>query len=154
MATLYGVSATKRISAVPSVKIPVHDQVGKKRISYDEYEIAADLASGDKIILGFLPAGARVVGAKLAFDDLDGSGGTVDLGYEAKDPVSSLTADPDRFLAAVDVTSAGIVDLADQAIVDGFGFLATEDLNVILTTAGDTDATSGTIKVCVDYVLD
>lgn len=153
MATKYGVNADKRLVDEPVTKINANQQRGAMRISYDEYEITADLASGDKIILGQLPKGAVVVNYQLAFDDLDGSGGTVDLGYEAADSSSSLTADPDAFLADVDVTSAGIVGMNEQAIVDRFGFAVTEDLNVILTTDGDTDATSGTIKVAVMYVL-
>lgn len=161
MATLYGVNATKRISSVPTVKIQANVERGVIRAAYDEIELTADAASADKIIMGMLPKGARVVNYWLAFDDLDGSGGTLDMGYEKWDPLSTLTADPDAFLADVDVTSAGILDMAEQAIVGpvggagpGAGMVASEDLNITITFDGDTDATSGTIKACVMYVID
>lgn len=160
MATKYGVEATKRLNTVPVGKNLAKYQHGRLRVAYDEYEISADLASADKIVMGRLPKGAKVMGFKLAFDDLDGSGGTLDIGVQAADSASSFTALPEALASNIDVTSAGIVVDDDAAIVgeiagaSGFGYEATEDLDIIITTDGDTDATSGTIKLAVHYTLD
>lgn len=151
MATIYGVNATKRLVNVPSDKLKANAQGGVLRIAYDEYAIAADRASGDILVLGRLPAGAKVVGVQLAFDDLDASGGTLDVGvyYDS----SSLTDDPDALLADVSVTSAGIVDWGDTAEVTAFGYEALGDGDICVTFDGDTDATSGNIKLAVFYVV-
>ena len=155
MATKYGVNATKRDNqAIPQLIGPGEVRGGID-VSYDEYTLTADLASGDVIKMGKLPAGARVHNVVLEFDDLDGSGGTVDVGWEAN---SVDSADADGFLANVDVTSAGLVDMIDdQPTVDGlfkqFSPLGGET-QISITMDGDTDATTGTIKLAVYYVID
>lgn len=120
---------------------------------YDTYELTADLAAADKIYLGRLPKGAKVYKAMLAFDDLDGSGGTIDLGYEYVNSADGSN-DADGFLAAVDVTSAGIVSTGETALVDSVGLEMAGEANVVATINGDTDATSGTIKAVIFYVVD
>ena len=62
--------------------------------------------------------------------------------------------DPDAFLAAVDVTSAGSVGMIEQANMVGFGYEVEGDADVIVTVVGDTDAVTGTIKLAIFYALD
>lgn len=153
MATVYGTYSDYRLVDNPTTKLPANADMGRVRVSYDEYTLTADLASGDIIKIGRLPKGARVVNYWMSFADLDGSGGTIDLGWSASsDAVES--ADPDGFLADVDVTSAGTVGAIEQANMTGLGRAFSAEVDIIATTDGDTDATSGTIKVCVFYVID
>lgn len=155
MASKYGVEYTDAFVDVPSEKVDVSKWGGRLRVAYGTYELSADLAAGDKIYLARLPKGARVYNAMLAFDDLDASGGTVDLGYEYNQSGDEdLTDDPDGFLADCDVSSAGIVGSIEQALVDSIGLEMEGEADVVATIDGDTDATSGTIKAVIFYAVD
>ena len=148
MASLYGVEYTNAVNDVPSEKALPNKWGSRLRSTYDSYTILADLAVGDKIYLGRLPKGARIIDVIVAFADLDTSGGTVDVGYEYAD--ATLTDDLDGFASGIDVTSAGAYSMsADGANMAGFGYELTGETDIVVTTVGDTDATSGDIKVCV-----
>lgn len=155
MATKYGTYSSDRLEDVPSNKVPPIGQHGVVRIAYDKYVLSGDLAAADIIHLGFIPQGARVVGYWLKTDDLDASGGTIDLGWAASaDGVE--TADADGFLAAVDVTTSGGISSnhTSQANMAGLGKLFSAQVAVTATILGDTDATTGDIEVCIQYVID
>lgn len=155
MASKYGVEYTNIFQTDPGVKVDVSKWQGKLRVMYGTYELSADLASGDKIYLGRLPKGAIVYNAMLAFDDLDGSGGTIDLGYEYNQSGDeSLTDDLDGFLADVDVTSAGVVGSVEQALIDSIGLEMSGEADVVAVIDGDTDATTGTVKAVIFYAID
>lgn len=153
MATVYGAYATDRLVDVPSDKIPANGNHGVVRVAYDSYALTADLAAADIITLGRIPAGARVVGYWLKSADLDASGGTVNLGWAASSDAVEA-ADPDGFLLTADVTSAITIDHGDQENMVGLGKVFSSAVDVIITTVGDTDATSGTISACIFYVVD
>lgn len=155
MASKYSVGYTSAFQTVPSEKVDVNKWFGRIRAMYDTYTISADLAASDKIYFGKLPKGARVLNVIVAFADLDASGGTIDVGYEYNaSGDSSLTDDLDAFLADVDVTSAGTVGMIEQANMVGFGKEMEGEADIVVTIDGDTDATSGDIKLLVEYVLD
>lgn len=155
MASLYGVNETLRRS-VPSSKIPEGEQAGRLRVAYDTYELVADVASGDVLYLSKIPKGARVIQVLVGTDDLDGSGGTLDIGWAASaDGVEA--ADPDGFLANIDVaTAADNFDMLSNKAgpIDGVFKKFASEVQLTVTFDGDTDATSGTISVVVQYVLD
>jgi hypothetical protein len=154
MASLYGAEYTNVTQDVPSEKAPINKWGGRLRCMYDTYALTADTASGDKIYLGKLKKGDRVLEVILATDDLDASGGTVDVGYEYNAAgESSLTDDPDAFLANVDVTTSGGISksMSASANMAGFGYAVEGDADIVVTLDGDCDATSGTIKLCVIY---
>lgn len=153
MASLYGSAYTDKFQTIPSVAIAANKYGGRVHACYDSYALTADTASADKIYMGKLPKGARVIDCIIAFADLDGSGGTLDIGYEYNATgESALTDDPDAFLADVDVTSAGTVGMIEQANMVGFGYQVEGDADVVITFDGDCDATSGTIKLLVVYM--
>lgn len=153
MASVYGVQYTKAFVNSPSDKVDVSRWGGRVRCMSDSFTLTADLASGDKIYLGRLPKGAIIHEVILASDDLDASGGTLDVGYEY--PNSEAVADPDAFLANVDVaTAADTVSMSDQANMVGFLYETLGLADIIITTDGDTDATSGTIRLDVLYSVD
>lgn len=154
MATKYGVNATK-LAAKPLQLCEKGQMGGRVRSLYDTYELVADLSSADEIVLGGkIPAGARVVDVRLMFDDLDGSGGTLDVGWKVSD-AGGEAVDADGFLADVDVTSAGSVSMfEDQSSRPGFQKTFSEEVQPYITVDGDTDATSGTIHLEIFYVVD
>lgn len=154
MATKYGSNATKRQNqSIPDLELQGESR-GTMLIAYDEYALTADLAAADLIRLMKLPQGSRVHNVYVYSDDLDVSGGTIDIGWEASaDAVEA--ADADGFMAAVDVTSAICQDMAgDQGTRPGLFKKFSSEVQVGVTINGDTDATSGTIKVAIHYAID
>lgn len=156
MTVYYGSNATKRDNQNIKALIGPGETAGRLRVAYDSYALTADLVGGtDTIRMMKLPKGARVIDVILEFDDLDGSGGTLDVGWEASaDAV--VSADPDGFLANVDVaTAAGLVTMQDdQPTLDGLFKQFDAEVQVTISPDGDTDATSGNIKLCILYVTD
>lgn len=153
MASLYGVETTKVTQNVPSEKAAPNKWNNPIRAVYDTYTLTADTASGDKIYLGKLRKGCRVIDVQISFADLDGSGGTLDAGYEYNAAGNSLTDDLNAFADAIDVTSAGSYTMAAEgANLPGVGYEIEGDADIVVSTNGDWDATSGTIKCTVLYL--
>jgi hypothetical protein len=155
MTTYYGVYADYRDVDVPPTKIPPGDAGGKVISAYDYFAFTADLVGGtDTIKMMKIPAGARVVDVKAVFTDLDGSGGTLNIGWAAG-ATAAEAADADGFMAGVDVTSAGSISMfEDQSSRPGMFKKFTEEVQVVIAVDGDTDASSGTIYLNVQYVID
>lgn len=153
MASKYASGYTDKFQTVPSVAIAGNKYGGRVRVCYDSYALTADLAASDKIYMGKLPKGARVLDVILSVPAL--GAGTLDVGYEYNATgESSLTDDTDAFLVGVAVTSAATYSLAaDGANVPGFGYEVEGDADVVVTVATDTSATSGTIKLAVIYAM-
>lgn len=154
MATKYGVEATKRQNqTIPQLATQGTDG-GKMKMAYDTYELSADLAAGDVIKMCRIPKGAKIIDVRMFFDDLDASGGTLDVGWAAG-AAGVEAIDADGFGAAVDVTSAGVYSMfTSQSTRPGFDKTFAEEVQATVTTNGDTDATSGTITLQVFYVVD
>lgn len=151
MATLYGQYAANRLVDVPSTKIPATAQHGRIRTSYDKYTLTGDMSASDVIDMGVLPKGARVVGGWLKNSAL--SAGTLHVGYAA-DSAGVETADDDAFLASVAVTSAATTSFTGQNNMPGLGKAFSAEVQLQVKVATDTSATSGTIELCVHYVVD
>jgi hypothetical protein len=152
MATNYGVNATLAQNN-PVDKIDASDAGGRVRCIYDTFTLTADLAAADVIKLGSkIPAGARVVGGYLHTADLDGSGGTICLGYAASAD-GAEGADDDAFINDLDVTSAAYTNFHTAPLV-GLGKKFAGACDLQLSTVGDTDATTGAISVFLFYTLD
>lgn len=148
MATVRGVNATKINN---KEKVDVQDLGGRVRCSYDEYTLTADLSANDVIKMGRIPKGARLVDYYLDFDDL-GTGGTLDVGYNGGDN-GDETADPDGLIDGEDVnTAAGQRRAAkgDAALFKKFA----DNVDLEVTVATDTTATSGTIRLAAYYTFD
>lgn len=154
MASLYGVEYTKVTQNVPSEKAAPNKWNNPIRAVYDTYAIAADTAAGDKIYMGKLPKGARVIDVQVSFADLDASGGTMDVGYEYNAAGNALTDDLNAFGDAIDITSAGSYTMAAEgANLPGVGYEIEGDADIVISSNADWDATSGTIKCCVLYIM-
>ena len=109
------------------------------------YELAAALVVNDVIQMVKIPKGARIVDAILGTDDLD-SGGSPAIILAVGDGTTA-----DRFITGSTVAQAGGVTRLSQ--VDGIGYVYTAEdtIDVKVTTAPATGATSGTINLTVVY---
>lgn len=155
MATLYGTEYSNAYVAKPSLKTSPGDFNGAVKTIYFEYPITAAPTAADVIKVGKIPKGARVMGAGLKFGDL-GTAGVLELGFAA-DVDAVETADPDAFLASVDVNAAADFVTMDQQQEAGGAlaghlkrFSAECDVQILVTTAWTV--TSGTIKGYVSYI--
>lgn len=160
MATLYGLQAAKRLSTLPRALALQGQDGGNVKSSYDIYTVAADLASGDVIRLGRVPKGARVIDVRCVFADLDASGGTIDIGWLASAELDSAgsaieAASAAGFGSNIDVTSAGVYSMfTSGSTLAGYQKVFSAEVEVAVTTDGDTDATSGDIELEILYVID
>lgn len=155
MASLYSAGYTDAFVDVPSDKVKANKWHNRLRAVYDTFALTADLAAGDKIYMAKLPKGARVIDVLCSYSDLDASGGTIDIGYEYNAIAdAALTDDLDAFATVLDVaTAAASYSMASEGVnLPGFGYEIEGDADIVITTVGDTDATSGTIKLCVIYL--
>jgi hypothetical protein len=130
------------IVAVPSEKVPKGEANGNVRVMYDEFVLPSDAAASAVVTLGApIPAGARILSAKLKCADLGGTG-TLDLGD---------AADADGYIAGGDASG-------QAAQLDGSGaYIGTQlaaDSQTLLTMTGVTSGATGVkIRVWVSYVL-
>ncbi len=152
MARQYGVNAAYRQLAVPKLAQQGQAGGGVKSL-YDQFTITAAMTD-EFIEMGELPAGARVVNVVVIFPDMDGSGGTIDVGWEVSANAAEAV-DLDGFAANVDVTSAGVYSmLISGTTLAGMQKVFAAPVKVGITVDGDCDATTGTIHMEVFYVID
>lgn len=151
MAEFQGVNNTLR-NGTPKEFVDAKDEGARIYCSYDEYTLSADLSSADVIRMMKIPAGARIHEVVIQHPDLDTSGGTLDIGWAASDD-GGEAADVDGFFANLDVATAADVVLMSQAAAAPAGMFKefSEEVEVQITIDGDTDATSGTIKLAIYY---
>lgn len=164
MATLYGVNADRILVDKPPQHSKVGEDGGVVRLLRDEFELTADLSSADVIYMGAkLPKGARILDLHLYFDDLDTSGGTLDVGWLASEELDSSGSavealDADGIMADVDVASASdCIKATNGAAAQLAKWVEKKfeaDVQIAITVDGDTDATSGTILMNLFYVVD
>ena len=157
MATLYGVNADKMLVDNPPAKAGNGEQGGRLRVIYDTYELVADTDAADIILMGgLIPKDARVMEASLAFDDLDTSGGTLDLGWQVSAESGAEAVDPNGFINAADVaTAADVIHMSDNLAFGAGQFKKfSEAVQPLVTFSADTDVTSGTISMAIYYIID
>lgn len=82
MAEVLSVNYTKAFSVQPPQKINVDEFVGRVRHYYDEYTLLAEIGLNDRILFNKLPAGARVIEARIVKAS-DGTTGQLDIGWDA-----------------------------------------------------------------------
>ena len=157
MASKYGNNYKAKYITVPETKIPVGEQRGVVRVAYDKFDMATDglgVTTSDTIYMQKIPAGARVIDAWLKFADM-GTSGVVDIGWQASaDGVE--TADADGIFSAIDVQAAADCLLASQddasPLVVNREF--SSEVGVVMVFSTLTTATTGTIELTIQYVID
>jgi hypothetical protein len=155
----YGVNYKAALVTVPSARIHQGEYGGKELVLYDKIVLDADAASGDVVKIGRLPAGAKVIGARVFGADLGGTG-TLKLGNSASmDGTTDDAADDDSFITAADSSGQAfdVVDGASAAMRGAaIGLVRfTKEVDVELKFVGVTSgATAVTIYVIVKYIVD
>lgn len=135
----------------PGIPAPVNAYVGRERVMYDEFELSSVLAVGDKIKVGRLPKGARVLDCKVAYDALGGTA-QFDLGYLYLDTDPALVSDDNAFIDSQVGTASGSKRM-DPAIV-GFGQIMLAEADLELTFDVASANAVGKIRTHVTYVID
>ena len=153
MSTLYGLNAQKRLVDEPSQKINVNEQGGRMRVAYDEITVDANLAIGDKIVLGKIPAGAKVYNGLWNIIASFGSTGVADIGWEASAEGGEV-ADPDGFMFGLSLTTAGADNQFQFENQPGLYKKFDEAVDVIATITTATDGAAGKLALAVMYSLD
>lgn len=120
------------------------------QLIYGKYTLSADLSANETIKFGVLKKGMVALGAMVKHDDLDTSGGTIDLGWAAGVNGDEV-ADDNGFIDNADVATAAdtVVSDTNLATAPGIGKEFADDCDLELKIEGDTDATSGDIEVFV-----
>lgn len=154
MATNYGVNATKRDNqAIPQL-VPQGEAKSPLLVAYDTFELSAALAAGDNIYVMKLPPLARVHEVKVFFDQLDASGGDLDVGWLANG-VDSLSVN--GLIDGADITSAGMVSMNDDFPTSAGNFKqfgnAETQIVITATASGGWDQTSGTVSISIEYTV-
>lgn len=144
MATVYGANYTL-VNNEPSSKIPAGEKSGKVKVWFDSYTFLAEYANTDVIVLGStIPAGARILNAKVLCPDVGGTA-TVELG---------TSADTDYFIAAIDNSGQAVL-AASAASAAGLGVqISSAAQPQILCNGASVSATGKTIKAWIEYVMD
>jgi len=144
MANLYGTNYTAAFVTIPSEKLPPGENTGKSKVAYDEYDLdGAIIAANDLIYMMKIPAGARILEMTLDSASL-GTTGILQVG---------TLADPDRYIVSGDAGGQAIREKMPLGAAGAFEKLTVETQIIIKCTELST-ATTGLVKLHVDYVLD
>jgi len=141
MAEAYGVNSAKvyDTSVAPQNRSPVGggDFGGRVRALYDKFTIPASgpgSAQDDTIVVGRIKKGQRVVGGTLSWTAA-GSSVTLAWGVRGSGAI---------FRAATSGTTAGHGGFNSAGL--GMGYLATADIDVLVTIAGAAPTTAAVIQ--------
>tara|TARA_R110000868_G_scaffold268290_1_gene527507 strand:- start:864 stop:1346 length:483 start_codon:yes stop_codon:yes gene_type:complete len=155
---VYGINYKSAFVTVPSSKITKGEAYGREHVMYEKFTFDADGAASETIKLGRLPAGAKVISARVFGPDLGGTG-TFELGNSASVDGSATDAlDVDSFIDAGD-SSGQAFDVLDSASAQrgpaiGLVRFSTE-VDVILTLTGATSgASTKSIYMILRYIVD
>ena len=155
MASNFGANYTNILETVPSVKVAAKDWHGKGRSVFDSFvQPAVVLAIGDKIFMGRLPAGAKIKKAILRTTDF-GATGIVDVGYNYVDAALVASNVENGIFSAADInTKADTFVMSDADAASSFMVELLGEADVVIKVTTATDATGGTLKLLVEYVLE
>lgn len=140
--------ANHTLAYVSNSKFGIGEYNGGVKLLFDKYTLLADLAVGDTILLGKLPAGARVLSAVLKSADLGGSC-TIDLGVSSN---GTEAADQDGFIAAADLSGQASHVSGSGAMLINTKFSA-ETQVVAYANAVSSSATGVVIYCAIQYVV-
>lgn len=149
MAAKYGKNFTDAHVNEPVKPYEQGELAGRVRMLYDEYDLSAVLALNDTIDIGYLPKGARIVGAWIAIPASLGTGGILDLGWAANGVES---ADADGLIDGADAGGQAVF----KAMSSEPGALVKFSAETLIQLKCDeaSSLSAGKIKAAVLYVMD
>ena len=150
MSALYGINATAQYVTVPGQPYPAGEHSGKKRVLFDSFVWATAVVLADTILIGKIPAGARVIDAKIFVPATSGTNGQFTLGYAAN---GVDIADPDAFVKLADCGGQAVLGIPTLDSAGLFKKFSVET-EIILACAETTSNASGTVYAEVEYLMD
>jgi len=152
MATKYADNYTGLYITKPHEKIRMGENAGRKRLLFDIYTLAYAAQVNDEILCGFLPAGCRVIDAKVKISKSLGATGIFSLGAKAN---LEDAEDADSLIAAVDGGGQAALTGPSAASV-GIHKRYESKTQIFLTCTEVMDGAvlDGIISVEVEYVND
>ena len=153
MAELLGVNYTKGFSAEPATKANANDIGGVKRELYDSYTFAAILAIGDTVLLGKLPKGAKLTGAKLIVPVDSGAIGIIKVGWEAGANGDEVADDDGMFAVAEGDFGAGALNNNMLISANGFQKTFSEEVKIVVECTQASTGDADKLELIVEYVL-
>ena len=127
----------------PTERADVTEMHGRVRTSYDSKTLTSELAIGDKLEMGNLPRGAKLLGVKIKHDDLGTTG------------ILKLSADGNDLVTGIDVKAAADVKDLPSAFADDLPKDIVNDGPMTLEATEATDAGTGkVIELWAEYVVD
>lgn len=128
---------------------PGHGLGGNLKVVTGEYTLSAALTLNQVIPMVAVPKGARVVFGRLSTDDLD-TGGSPAIVLAVGDG-----DDDDRYLTGSTIAQAGGNAAFDRHVGNGnYEYTEGDTIDVKVTTAPATGATSGAIRLTVGFIID
>lgn len=112
---------------------------------------AAAVGNGDKVILGVIPAGTRLLDMKAYISDAFTASSTGKIGFEYKDgvDVTAVPQDDDFFCAATTLASTAIISKTNVTPP----VTIPKDAYLILTNAGAAQAAAGIMDIEIIGVI-
>ena len=154
MATRYSVQKTNWDQTTPTAFIKPNEMAGRVRVAYATYE-ASSLAAADVVEMFNLPNGARIIQGWLGHDAL-ASSTTLSVGYAAHSNAAgtAVSAAAAAYKAAAASTSAQIVDIVATLALGAFTVVDADATGLPVTVTMGGAAGTGTIDLCIEYVVD
>lgn len=128
---------------VPRVRVAINSWGGRVRIKWFDVPATVGLAQNDTVRLCKLDNNSRVIGGRVHFGAY-GASVTLDIGTAAAE---------DRYLAALDISSAGEGNFGDTLTLN-FGDKLTAETDLIAKFEGANPDDTKILKGYVLYVLD
>lgn len=118
---------------------------------FADSDTATAVGNGDKVILGVIPAGTRLVDMKAYVSDAFTASSTAKIGFEYKDgtDVTAVPQDDDFFCAATSIASTGIIRKTNVTPP----VTIPKDAYLILTNAGAAQSAAGIMNIEVIGVI-
>lgn len=155
----YGANYKTAFVDTPRKMIHQGEYGGKERVCVDSITLDADAADQDTVKIGRLPAGAKVISARVFGPDL-GATGTLKLGISASlDGSGDDAADDDAFIKAAD-SSGQAFDVGDGATAAmrgaSIGLVRnTKECDITLLFNGATSGATGfKVVSIVKYIIE
>jgi hypothetical protein len=158
LTNVYGTNYKSAYVTVPNSKIHQGEAGGRVRCLYESFTFDADGGASETVYMGRLPAGAKVLSARVFGVDMGGTG-TAELGNSASvDGSATDAADVDSFLDAIDHSGQAfdVSDLTASQRGPAIGLVRfTREVNVILTLTGATSGATGKVYYMImTYIVE
>ena len=148
----YSVQKTKWSQNNPTERVKTNEQAGRVRIAYATYEASAEQST---IEMFNLPNGARLLRGYLGHDALGGST-ELSVGYAAHTTSAGATValDVDQYKVAAASTADAVTAFPATMALDAFAEMDADATGVPITVTLAGANGTGTISLCMEYVVD